>query len=57
MVDFFYIALSTLPDLKHLVHTEIFFGEPFTMALTCLMLGAHALLACLFEWLTAFPVI
>lgn len=50
-----YNALSTYPDLKHLVHTLILFVEPFTTALTLLMLGDQLLEVFLFEKVTLFP--
>lgn len=45
----YYIALSTLPDLKHLVHTFTLVGVPLTIALTVLIFGSQTLLECLFE--------
>mgnify|MGYP007049888493 FL=1 len=54
---FDYIALCTLPDLKHLVHTCNLCGVPFTTAFTVLTLGSQILRLCLFEWLTLFPEI
>lgn len=45
----FYIALCTLPERKHLVHTCNLVGVPSTIALTVLMFGSQVLRECLFE--------
>lgn len=37
-------ARSTLPDLRHEVHTYVFFAAPFTMILTDFTLAFHILL-------------
>ena len=40
-------ALSTLPERKHLEHTEIFLTSPLTLALTVLKFGLKVLVALL----------
>lgn len=50
-----YNALSTYPDLKHLVQTLTFFVPPLTTALTDLMLGDQLLELFLFEKVTLLP--
>lgn len=58
MVAFFnsnYNALSTFPDLRHLVQTSILFVDPSTTALTLLKLGFQVRLFFIFEKVTLFP--
>jgi len=50
-----YNALSTYPDLKHLVQTLTLFTDPFTTALTVLIFGAQLLELFLFEKVTLLP--
>ena len=50
-----YNALSTYPDLRHLVHTFTLLTVPLTTALTFLMLGEKLLGFFLFEKVTLLP--
>lgn len=50
-----YNALSTFPDLKHLVQTGIFFTAPSTTALTFLIFGDQLLLPLRWEKEMVFP--
>lgn len=48
-------ARSTLPERRHLEHTWMWHGVPFTMALTRCTLGFQVLLEALWEWETLLP--
>ena len=48
-------ARSTLPDLRHAVHTCILLEPPFTLHFTLLTLEFQIRLDFLLEWLTLFP--
>ncbi len=49
-------ARSTLPDLKHEVHTYIFFVPPFSVfTRTDFTFDFHIFGVFLLEWLTLFP--
>lgn len=50
-----YMALVTLFERRHLVHTFKVTVEPFTTALIFLTLGFQVLLVLLTEWLTLLP--
>lgn len=49
------MALVTLFERRHLVHTFKVTDEPFTTALIFLTLGFQVLLVLLTEWLTLLP--
>lgn len=48
-------TLTTLPALRHRVHTLSRRGSPFTSALTRCKLGSHRRFVCRAEWLTLYP--
>jgi len=52
-----YIALTTLPERKHLVQTLTLWGVPFTTARTLFRFGAQVLLDCLCECEYCTPAI
>lgn len=49
------MALTTLPDRRHLVHTQICRTPRVVWALTCWRFGFHFLGDALWEWLTLCP--
>lgn len=48
-------ARSTLPERRHLEHTWMWQGVPFTIAFTRWTLGFHVLFVSLWEWETLLP--
>ena len=47
--------MTTLPDRRHRVQTQIWRTPPGVRALTCWRLGLHFLGEALWEWLTLCP--